>query len=262
MVIAFLILFGLVFGSFVNALIYRVHDHSMGGKLSVMKGRSVCSNCRHQLAVKDLIPVFSWIWLRGKCRYCHKPIKDSPLVELALPLLFVASYVYWPNPIEGFAWLSFVLWLSFLVVGMALAVYDLRWFILPNKLVLTAILISIGYVLSVYFRNGYNWEALLSSLLASMLLLLIFYGLFIISKGDWMGGGDVKLVVALGLIASGPLLAMVLLFVASLIGTLVSLPLVAKNGGGIKLKIPFGPFLLMATFITFFWGQKLLDWLG
>jgi leader peptidase (prepilin peptidase)/N-methyltransferase len=80
-------LYGLVIGSFLNALVWRVHV----GR-SIAKGRSVCSNCNHVLGFWDLIPVFSWLWLRGKCRYCHKPISDNPLVEAATAVLFGLSY--------------------------------------------------------------------------------------------------------------------------------------------------------------------------
>src|SRR4029079_16791155 len=96
MILFLLVVFGLVFGSFINALVWRLH----AGR-DWVKERSECTHCHHPLAPKDLVPVISWLWLRGRCRYCHKPIDDSPLVELAVPFLFVLSYCFWPMPLAG-----------------------------------------------------------------------------------------------------------------------------------------------------------------
>src|SRR6185369_16739060 len=96
MIVFVLVLLGLIFGSFINALVYRIH----AGRNWVSE-RSECMSCHHPLAAKDLIPVFSWLYLRGKCRYCKKPIPDSPIVELALPALFVVSYLLWTTPLDG-----------------------------------------------------------------------------------------------------------------------------------------------------------------
>src|SRR5690606_15326595 len=104
MVIIVLALLGLIFGSFVNALVYRLHEQSAQGKkqrtkgkvknkqLSISKGRSICVHCKHELAWYDLIPVLSWLLLRGKCRYCHKPIsRQYPVVELVTAAIFALS---------------------------------------------------------------------------------------------------------------------------------------------------------------------------
>src|SRR5688572_14187716 len=105
MIVVVLIAFGLIFGSFINALVWRLHE----GR-DWVRERSECLQCHHQLAPKDLIPVLSWLLLRGKCRYCHKPIPDSPLVELAVPALFVTSYFFWPVDLAGSAWFAFICW--------------------------------------------------------------------------------------------------------------------------------------------------------
>jgi prepilin signal peptidase PulO-like enzyme (type II secretory pathway) len=106
MIIAVLVVLGLCFGSFANALVWRVHEQAGQAakkkpdkkylkQLSVAKGRSMCPNCKHELVAKDLIPVLSWLALGGKCRYCAKPISiQYPLVEVALASLFVVSYLY------------------------------------------------------------------------------------------------------------------------------------------------------------------------
>src|SRR5665213_1631023 len=128
MIIVVLIVVGICLGSFVNALVWRIHeqaketrrkkpDQAYLKQLSISRGRSMCSACHHELAVKDLVPVLSWLSLGGKCRYCRKPIPDNPLVELATSLLFVASYLWWPLELSSTAQISqFGLWLL-LVVG-------------------------------------------------------------------------------------------------------------------------------------------------
>jgi len=139
-----LIVLGFCFGSFDNALTWRLRELSKPKKqrvasvaeLSIAKGRSMCPNCQHTLAWYDLVPVVSWLSVAGRCRYCHMPIAvQYPLVELATARLFVLSYHYWPLPIEGSQLAAFVIWLLLLIGLMALLVYDLRWMLLPNKLV-------------------------------------------------------------------------------------------------------------------------------
>jgi len=121
MIIAVLVVFGLALGSFVNALVWRVREQTKEGskkkpdskylkKLSVSKGRSMCPNCHHELTAKDLLPVISWLGLKGKCRYCRKSISAQyPLVELATAGLFAASYLLWPEDINGGQVLLFII---------------------------------------------------------------------------------------------------------------------------------------------------------
>src|SRR4051812_9838145 len=96
---------GLILGSFTNALVWRLHEQQKETKkqkaknkkeLSILHGRSMCTHCHHKLAWQDLVPLFSWLWLRGRCRYCHQKIDDNPLVEALLGLVFIISYIYWP----------------------------------------------------------------------------------------------------------------------------------------------------------------------
>src|SRR5580700_9634934 len=118
MIIVVLAVLGLCLGSFVNALVWRLHEQSnpkqktknkkqkakqlSANELSILRGRSMCPDCHHQLAAKDLVPVISWLDLRGKCRYCHRPISiQYPLVELATAGLFVFSYFFWPLAFNG-----------------------------------------------------------------------------------------------------------------------------------------------------------------
>lgn len=267
-----LLCLGVCLGSFVNALVWRLHEQeelrdkkSKTAKkrmeqLSITRGRSMCTNCGHVLAPKDLVPVLSWVWLRGKCRYCKGPINDTPFTELTLPVLFVVSYIAWPYALSN-SWLvaAFASWLGLLTVFLALAVYDARWYLLPDKLVGVASVLS--FVMMCLLSVGLRDVAILrDALLAGGLLFGFLYMLFIISKETWMGGGDVKLAFCLGLVAGTPLRAGLVLFFASLTGTIAALPGIITRKRSIKSTIPFGPWLLIAAVIVFLWGNSIITW--
>lgn len=280
MIYVALAVLGLTFGSFVNAFVWRLHEqeelHEQLTKLkkgskkrtalevqlrerSMLHGRSMCSHCHHELAVADLIPLFSWLWLRGKCRYCGVRIQDNPLIELSLPILFTVSYLAWPLPLHGVGVQALVVWLGFVVMFMALTVYDLRWYILPDRIVYPLMLVAgaEAVVLAVY---GHDFKILLNAVLGGLLISGIFYALFQLSQGTWIGGGDVKLAVVLGLWAGTPLKALLLMFLSSVIGTIFSIPMLMRGKKGLQAKVPYGPFLLAATILVVLWGQHAINW--
>ncbi|HTE22444.1 MAG TPA: prepilin peptidase [Candidatus Limnocylindria bacterium] len=268
MVYVALILLGLCFGSFVNAFVWRLHEQETRKKLtrkqkkdlSVVHGRSMCPHCKHGLAWYDLLPVVSWVGLRGKCRYCGHKIDDSPLVELLAALLFTGSYLAWPYGFTAGGWLLFGLWLIFLVCFLALAVYDLRWMELPNRIVYPLIVLAAvqTVVKAVVLKDGTG--TVIGALLGFLVIGGLFYGLFQLSGGKWIGGGDVKLAFMIGPLVGGATASMLVIFLASLAGTLVSLPLMALKSLRITSRIPFGPFLLLATVIVYLLGESIIDW--
>lgn len=245
---------GLILGSFVNALVWRIHK-----KRNWTSERSECTHCHHQLGALDLIPVISFVMLRGKCRYCHKKIEDTPIVELALPALFVASYFFWPLPLEGRGAIEFGFWLIFLVGLLALTVYDFRWFLLPDKMVFPLVVLAAAQV-AVVAAYDRDWHLIVSALGGAVVISGIFYLIFQISKGTWIGGGDVKLGLVLGLLAGGVLEGFLVLFAASVAGLLASLPAVVKGKAGKKTQIPFGPFLILGLIVVKLFGTAILDW--
>jgi leader peptidase (prepilin peptidase)/N-methyltransferase len=255
MIVLLLIVFGLIFGSFLNALTWRLH-----AKRDWVHERSECPRCHHQLGPLDLVPVFSWLFLHGKCRYCHKPIPDSPLVELAVPALFILSYIYWPVPLSGQGLFDFVCWLIFVIGFVGLAVYDLRWFLLPDKIVFPLIGLAIVQVLGDWLLFHHNWRLLGGPLLGVIIISGLFYLLYVLSKGEWIGFGDVKLGIILGLLAGGALKALLILLTASLVGTFVSLPLLLQGKANRKTHLPFGPLLLVGMVIVGLWGTPLVAW--
>ncbi len=279
MVIAILIILGLCLGSFVNALIWRMHKQMeledagplkqsaaaltqklSHADLSISRGRSMCSHCHHPLAVKDLVPVISYLSLKGKCRYCRRPIQDSPLAELLTPLLFVISYLAWPYQFEGQGLILFIFWLIFLTAFVALTLYDLRWYLLPNKIVFPLVGLAAVQTLVVAALYGGGIQSLLGAAGGVAAGSGIFYILYKVSDGRWIGGGDVKLGIVLGLLAGGPVLSFLIIFIASLIGTLVALPLLMTGRADRSSHLPFGPFLISGCIVVVLFGQRLLDW--
>ena len=256
MVIAVLIVLGLCFGSFVNAFVWRLHE----GR-DWVKERSECVHCHHELAAKDLVPVLSWLWLRGKCRYCHKPISAQyPLIEASTAILFVLSWIYWPYLVQGAQIVVFGLWLVILTGLIALLVYDLKWMLLPNKLVFPLTGLAATMQLMIILSNWQGWGKLLSIAIAVLIGGGIFYILFQLSDGRWIGGGDVKLGFLLGLLAGTPAKSLLVIFLAGLLGSLVSLPLIASKKLGRTSTIPFGPFLIVAGIIAVLFGNQIIDW--
>ena len=269
MIIAILVVVGLCFGSFVNALVWRLHEQANQKKgnekqrqrLSITKGRSMCPHCKHELAAKDLLPIVSWLALRGKCRYCGKPISAQyPLVELLTAVLFVGLYIWWPVPFTTAQTIIFILWLALATGFMALIVYDLRWMLLPDRLVypLTVLAALIAVIAAATATKPAI--AVLNTVLAVAVGGGVFYILFQISKGKWIGGGDVKLGWMLGFIAATPARSALLIFVAAFLGSLASLPLLLTRRMKRTSVIPFGPFLLVAAIIVQLFGHTLLQW--
>jgi leader peptidase (prepilin peptidase)/N-methyltransferase len=282
MIIAVLIVLGLCFGSFVNALVWRVHEQaeleeqatkkkSKKAKaadvtladLSISKGRSMCPHCHHTLSALDLLPLVSWLALRGKCRYCHKPISAQyPVVELLTAVLFVISYLYWPVNFDGSGLkiAAFIVWLPLLVGFMALIIYDFRWMLLPDRIVFP--LGAIASVLAglMIASSEHPLRAFLNVLGGVIIGGGLFWLIYQFSKGKWIGGGDVKLGWLLGLVVGTPGKAALFIFGAAILGTVASLPLLVSKRLKGNSVIPFGPFLIIAAIIAQLFGAALLAW--
>lgn len=274
MVYLALVLLGLCLGSFVNALVWRLRKQEelfaskaagMAKKaraLSIVHGRSMCMHCGHELSPRDLVPVFSWIMLRGKCRYCKAPIDDTPFAELFLPVLFVISYFAWPYAVGGWASAEIVLfglWLLILTGFLALAIYDVKWFLLPDRIVVPVSVLALFFVV-VLSKIQADSALLLWSLGGAAVISGLFFAIAYVSDGKWIGGGDVKLGALLGLLAGSPVMAFMLIFIASLLGSLIALPRLLLRKYTLNSVLPFGPFLLAAAFVIVLWGQQIYDW--
>lgn len=273
MVILLLAFFGLSLGSFVNALVWRVKQSELKAesrktrakkddKLSILSGRSMCPHCRHELAARDLVPVISWLGLRGRCRYCKKPISwQYPLVELATVAVFVTSYIFWPGGVNTAGdWLLFITWLLVSVGLLALLVYDLKWMLLPNKIIYPTLAIAVtGKFTHMLIYEIDKIEALISLLLSVLIASGIFFVIFIISSGRWIGYGDVRLGLITGTVLAEPDKSLLMIFMASVLGTLYVLPAIILKRQELHAMLPYGPFLITATAVSLLFGHSIIN---
>jgi prepilin signal peptidase PulO-like enzyme (type II secretory pathway) len=272
MVLVVLILawFGLAFGSFVNALVWRVHEQSKKRKskrtnvnLSIVNGRSICPNCKHVLAWHDLVPVFSWLFLRGKCRYCKKPIsKQYPLVEIAMALVFVCSYIWWPTDLDKAGdMVLFITWLATSVGLMALLVYDALFMLLPNRILYPTFYVAlVGRLIYLIGFEPHKGHEALAWILSVGVASGIFWLLFVLSQGKWIGYGDVRLGLITGTILADPAKSFMMIILGSLLGTLFILPALLLGKKNLASRLPYGPFLIAATMVVLLFGDRILDW--
>lgn len=242
--ILFISLFGLCVGSFLNVVIYRTKI-----KKSLLHPPSFCPFCKHRLAWYDLIPVASFIILGGKCRYCRKKVSwQYPLVELACGILFALFYIKVGsiNPLLFFN-------LFFVSIFVVIFVYDLKYYLILDKIILLGATLAI--LATIFLGKPSFPAALLGSLLSGGFFAIIV----LVSKGKWMGGGDVKLGFLLGFIL-GWSQVLVALFIAFVLGSMVGLLLIALQKKTLKSAVPFGTFLTVAAIATMLEGERILKW--
>ncbi len=246
----FVFVFGAVIGSFLNALLWRLRTGE-----SVAKGRSYCPCCHHTLAARDLVPIFSYLFLGGKCRYCRKGIHPSyVMVELAVGVLFTVFAVRaFAEPVLSDAALAGLLrdWYAAAVLTVVF-VFDLRYMIIPRSVTLpaTVILAAASFLLG-------------TGLITIALGLAVGAGFFflqhLVSKGRWIGGGDINLGGLMGVLLGWPHI-LVAFFMAYVTGAIVGVVLLAGKRVAWKGQLPFGTFLSAATIVTMLWGEKILTW--
>lgn len=242
---------GLIYGSFLNVVIYRL-EH--GG--SIVWDRSRCPHCSHTLGWQDLVPVISFLVLRGKCRFCSSPISmQYPLVEgvMALIATLIAQQVGIISLLSPVAIALFFALLLLFGILFAIFIFDLKYFIIPDSLLIAGIVPAVAFL----FLGGISsmFPHLVSGLGAS----LFFWAIWKVSQGKWMGFGDVKLVFLLGLLLGWPLVA-VSLFLSFFSGAVVGVSLMVLGKKSLASEVPFAPFLIGSAFVSFFWGGYFLDW--
>lgn len=241
-------IFGLIVGSFLTSLVYRLSDLE-----SLVKGRSQCPNCKAKLGFWDLIPLLSFVFLVGKCRYCKKRIsRQYPVIELITATLFVLTYINF-----GLTFYSLLLVIVFSGL-IAIAFYDLKTMIIPDEIIIPLSIISVIYFIGGVFRH-HTIYPLVYALAGAMIFGGIIGLIYLISKGKWMGFGDIKLAALLGFILglNSVFIGFLLTF---LIGGLIGIILIAFGKKGLKDKIPFAPILILGFIIAIFWGEKIINW--
>jgi prepilin signal peptidase PulO-like enzyme (type II secretory pathway) len=248
--IIFLFFLGLFFGSFLNLLIDRLPNNK-----SIL-GRSHCEKCHKTLTWKDLIPLLSFIHLRGKCRYCHTKLSfQYPLLELVTGGLFALTYIFtmyqvpfiinsgFINPYSLIINLLFNLFIvsCFIVIFFA----DLKYGIIPDKIIVAGILVTLPYIFMIHDSE------FMIHLLSAFGAFLFFLLLYLLTRGRGMGFGDVKLAFLLGLVLGFPGVFYAI-YIAFLTGGLAGIILILWKKKTMKSSVPFGPFLIIGAFISLF----------
>ena len=258
-------IFGLIAGSFLNSIIYRLQT----GESFLLK-RSHCPYCKHVLSWSDLIPILSFLILKRRCRYCRRKISwQYPLVEIATGGLFVLI-VNQQSTISNQP--SLIIHSLFLILAscflIIIFVYDFKHFIIPDQVIYPAIAATFIYRLIETWNLRFisdsriwilNPETFIYPLLSALLATAFFLAIFLISRGRWLGFGDVKLVFFLGLLLGFPD-TLIALFLAFLFGAIIGIGLIALEKKSLKSEVPFAPFLVIGTFIALFLGSTILNW--
>ncbi len=271
---------GAILGSFSVAQVWRerarqlVDDKKAGEKIdadefrrlkpladrSVMRDRSQCLSCGHSLGKLDLIPILSWLFLGGKCRYCKAKIGATEFVtEAIMAAIFATIIAFWPWQINNF--LEIVRLIAFMVGLVALCInfiYDMKWSLLIAKY--NWLLIFCGLIVSSIAMLQVPELATLTSVMGSVAILGGLYGLlWLISRGAWVGNGDIYLGTGLALLLADWSLAIVALFMANLVGTLIILPQLLSKKLSRGSHVPFGPLLIVGFLLAWFFGRALIN---
>lgn len=239
-------LYGIIIGSFLNVCIYRIPLNE-----TIVTTPSHCMSCNHRLAWYDLFPLFSYLFLGGKCRYCKAKISfQYPLVEFLNGAVYLLTYLNLGVGDIKQTLFTFIICIFFSAL-IVLSGIDIKYQLIPDKINLFILILGI----IVFILDIKNWpEHIIGMFIVSvpMFILLLLGG---------MGGGDMKLYFAAGLLI-GWKNALLSVCIASILAALASIVLLAlkkaKDGG--KTRIPFGPFIALSMPIVIFWGNDIINW--
>ncbi|MCF7820024.1 MAG: prepilin peptidase [Candidatus Pacebacteria bacterium] len=240
------IIFGLIVGSFLNCLIWRLFQEES------LWGRSYCPHCRHQISWYDNIPIFSFIFLRGSCRHCAKKISwQYPAVEAITAVLFVAAFYFLPD-LEP---LSIALARNWLVIAVMIVVFvfDLRWQLVSLLLVVPAIFIAVAFNL---FLGFFWWQIVLSLALA----FAFFWFQYLLTKKKGIGEGDIYLGLLIGAVFVNLRHLLLVILIAYLLGSVVAIVLMFLGKKRWQSRLPLGVFLAVASVLVLLFHEVLTNW--
>ena len=241
-----LVVGGLCVGSFLNVCIYRL---PRGG--SLVRPRSRCPGCEHELSWFENIPVLSYLFLVGRCRRCRSRINPRyPIVEIITALLFVAHYAV-------FGWTPLLaVRLLFACALVVLFAIDLEHQILPNVITLPGVVV--GLIFSLVFPPGV-FDAVLGALAGGGVLWLLGEAYYRFAGQEGMGGGDIKM---LGMVGAflGWKLVLITLVLSSVLGSLFGLAMILTRRGNLKQALPYGTFLAIGALVASLYGDRIVDW--
>ncbi|MFH0833967.1 MAG: prepilin peptidase [Patescibacteria group bacterium] len=231
---------GLAVGSFINAAVYRLR---IGEFKSLLTGRSFCPKCKKNLEARDLVPLASFLFLKGKCRFCKKSIDPIYFwTELATAVAFLLVAIFGACSTG-----ALLLNLFFVSILIFLGSYDARFSEIPDEVVLPAIVFA--------FLVAPGFATVVGALIGGG----FFTALVLASNGKWMGGGDIRLGLLLGAL-TGWRGFLVALFVASLVGSIFGVAAILRKKKKLRSEIPFGPFLAAGGIVAILFAEKMWSW--
>jgi leader peptidase (prepilin peptidase)/N-methyltransferase len=232
-------IYGLVVGSFLNVCIFRIPEG-----ISVVGPPSSCSNCGHRLYFRDMIPVVNYIATKGRCKYCNASYSvQYPVIEFLNAVLYLMIALKYGVSLYT---ASYCILVSLL---LTVSLIDIKYMIIPD--VLNVVIAGIGIAVILH-GNSFIWDKLIGAAVG-----LIIFSLLTFFTGA-MGGGDIKLMTALGLVFGVKGILFITIF-SFIIGALVSAVLIAFKLKSMKDKIPFGPFICMAAWLYIFYGNEIIE---
>jgi len=248
-----ILIFGLgaSIGSFISVLVYRIHSNKKG----IIAGRSICPNCKKELSATDLIPIFSYVINGGKCRHCKKQISyHYLLLELSGGMIFLTiflNFYFFNTDNFNIDWPMLLKFIFHLIYGsflLAIFIYDLKYKEIPDVFLFPFIVIAL---LGTICTGSLN---IFEILIAVVIVLFLFGGQILISKGKWLGEGDLYLSIAMALFLGWQKL-LIAIIVSYIIGAIVSIILIIRKNAKMETAIAFAPFLVLGTFFAIFFGD-------
>ncbi len=258
MILVLVAIIGLVFGSFLNALVFRTHADIP------MTGRSKCMKCEVPINARDLVPVLSFLLLRGRCRSCKEEISwQYPLIEIATAVAFVLLALPLVSPINPEAMpvlvATFIAQATIVLFLIIIFVYDLQYSYILDRFTFPAMILAVIFNMSL---PSFGWTYLpmpLSMLIGAAVIGGFFLMQYLVSRGRWIGGGDIRMGVFMGLWL-GVERGLLALLISYVVGALVGIVLLLTRRKGLQSHIPLGTFLALGTFIAMLWGWQIIEW--
>ena len=236
--VLFFFICGSIFGSFMNCMATRIVNHE-----DFISSRSHCESCNHELGFLDLIPIVSYLYLKGRCRYCKARLSPSyPLTEIFLGIVFVLTYLRYQRPC-----ILLIFDLSLFCIVFGLSLVDMRSYIIPDGFIVAG-------VLNWFIRSlltGFEYGSIASAFLLSLFIILLSMIMNKLNGKENFGGGDIKLIF-MAVLYTGLMKGVLLLFVSSVLGLFgISI--------GRNKKIPFGPYISFALFLVLLYGDLMFE---
>lgn len=247
-ILIYTFIFGTLIGSFINVVVYRLPREE-----SISFPPSHCPTCKKRLKFYDLFPIISYLGLRGKCRSCGTGISIRyPIVEGITGILFLITVYTFGLSLDTIQYIA--------IVGMLIPIFliDYEHYIIPDGLNLGIFLVAVFFILVQVVTGEMQWNELLTHILGMVLGGGFFLFIAMVTNGA-MGGGDIKIMAALGFLF-GVKNTLLLMFLSFVLGGILSVILLLLKIKKRKDQIPFGPFICLAAFITIFWGEMIIHW--